>query len=165
MSGCASTLPAQTSVNSGYSLQGVKTVSIATECPSPKIDNIGTSFVPDYCQILGSNVKMAIRSKNPTWEFRDSYADIHIDVLLEELYGGSAQARFWVGFGAGKTATTVYVRVIRDNNVLAEGRLTETSTMPNINAGNWSNEELLTQDAPLISRKIADFVSDPNSFR
>ena len=165
ISGCASTLPTQTIVNSGYSLEGIKTVSVSTHCPNPKLDNIEASFVPDFCQMLGSSVKLAIKSRYPAWQLSDSTSDAQIDIQLEELYGGSAQARFWVGFGAGKTAITVYVKVLRDNVVRAEGRLTETSTMPNLNTGTWSNEELLSQDAPLISRKIADFIADPDSFK
>ena len=167
LTGCAATLPTQTIVNSGYrySLEGVKTVTISTRCPNPKLDDVKPSFVPEYCQMLGSSAKLAIKSKYPAWQLKDADADAQIDILLEELYGGSSQARFWVGFGAGKTAITVYVKVTRNNSVLAEGRLIETSTMPNLSTGNWSNEELLTQDAPLISRKIADFVADPNSFK
>ncbi|MDA8429584.1 MAG: hypothetical protein M0T70_10055 [Geobacteraceae bacterium] len=165
ITGCASTLPPQTIVNSGYNLEGIKTVSVSTHCPNPKLENIEASFVPDFCQMLGSSAKLAIKSRNPTWQLNDTNTDAQIDIQLEELYGGSAQARFWVGFGAGKTAITVYVKVKKDNAVLAEGRLTETSTMPNLNTGNWSNEELLAQDAPLISRKIADFIADPDSFK
>ena len=163
--GCAATLPAKAVVGSGYSLEGVKTVTVSTKCPDPKLDNIKPSFVPEYCQLLGSSVKLALKSKYPDWQLNDADADARVDILLEELYGGSAQARFWIGFGAGKTAITVYVTVTRNGSVRAEGRLTETSTMPNLNAGNWSNEELLSQDAPLISRRIADFVADPGSFK
>jgi hypothetical protein len=165
VTGCAGTLPTKSEVTSGYSLEGIKTVSVDTKCPNPKLDNIEASFVPSYCQVLESNVKLAIKSKFPSWQFKDTDADARIDILLEELYGGSAQARFWVGFGAGKSAITVYVKVSRNNAVIAEGRIIETSTMPNVAAGNWSNEEMLSQDAPLISRKIADFVADPNSFK
>ena len=163
--GCASTLPTQTTVSNSYNLEGVKTVSVSTHCTDPKLDNVDASFVADYCQILGSSAKLAIKSKNASWQIRDDISDAQIDIRLEELYGGSAQARFWVGFGAGKTATTVYVTVKRNNSVIAEGRLIETSTMPNVNAGNWSNESLLTQDAQLIGRKIANFVADPASFK
>ena len=165
VAGCATTLPIQSSVKSGYTLERVKVVSISTTCPSPKLDNVEPSFTTEYCPMLGSTVRLAIKSKFPSWQIRETDTDAQIEVILEELYGGSAQARFWVGFGAGKTATTVYVRVKQNGTVIAEGRLIETSTMPNVNTGNWSNESLLTQDAPLISRKVASFIANPEEFK
>ena len=53
--------------------------------------------MPDFCQMLGSSANLAIKSKFPAWQVKDAEADAQIDILLEEIYGGSAQARFWVG--------------------------------------------------------------------
>ncbi len=90
---------------------------------------------------------------------------MNFDVTLEELHGGSAAARFWVGFGAGRTVSTVYVKVLKGQELMAEGRITETTTLTNVLTGTYSNEDSLMQDVLLVARKIAEFVNDPVKFK
>jgi hypothetical protein len=162
LNGCASTLPDKVDVSKSYSLQGVKTYTLKTTCGDTQISNLDKAILPDYCQTLESNIKIALRDTNSEFRYELNSPDLSIDVNLEVLNGGSAAARFWVGFGAGRSITTVYIKVLKSGNIIAEGRITETTTMPNLQTG-ISNESAILQDVPLIAKRIAAFVNDPLS--
>jgi hypothetical protein len=59
---------------------------------------------------------------------------------------------------------TSYITIMRDGKDIAEGRLVETSTMPNIAGNAWSNDQMIMQDIGIIGGKIADFVANPRDF-
>jgi hypothetical protein len=105
-----------------------------------------------------------LKRENPNFQFEENSPDLKIRAILEQIHGGSAAARFWVGFGAGRSITTLYVTVEKNDKIIAERRFTETTTMPNIVSGAYANEDAIIQDAPLIARKIAEFVKDPVAF-
>lgn len=160
VTGCASTLPRKVSIDKDFNATGVKTVSVKMDCTNVRLDNFDPASVPDFCQMLHAAAKASIRKKTG-YTIAEGTTDMDINVKLEEMYGGSAAARFWVGLGAGRSVITTYVEIVRDGKVIAEGRLIETSTMPNIAGNAWSNEELITQDIGIIGGKIADFVANP----
>jgi len=89
--------------------------------------------------------------------------DLIVDIKLEEVRGGSAATRFLIGFGAGRSVTPVYVKILRNQQIIAEGRNTETTTMPDIVGGTYSNKDAILQDAPRVAKKIADFVVNPKN--
>jgi hypothetical protein len=165
LAGCAATLPPKMEVSKNYTTLGVKTYSLKVEGSRTNIDSsLNKAFLPGYCKTLEGNIKMAIIQVNPEFQFIDGKSDISVEVTLEELQGGSAEARFWIGFGAGRTVTTVFVRIFKKGEIQAEGRITETTTLPNLATNNFSNEDALIQDIPLLSKSIAKFVSDPSGY-
>ena len=89
--------------------------------------------------------------------------DLMVNTKLEEVRGGSAATRFLIGFGAGRSVTTVYVKILRNQQIIAEGRITETTTMSDILGGTYTNEGSILQDAPRVANKIADFVVNPKN--
>jgi hypothetical protein len=164
MVGCAATLPDKGAIQSDYSIADVKTFSYTLNCENTKVTEVRPDFVQDYCQVLQTNLKMALKKKNPNFKFEENSPDLKINTILEQIHGGSAAARFWIGFGAGRSITTVHVTVEKNDKIIAERRITETTTMPNIMTANYENEDAILQDAPLIARKIAEFVKDPVAF-
>jgi len=164
--GCTATLPQKADVSSSYSLQGLKSYALKLNSEKTNIDpSLSKSFTSSYCQMLEGSIKLSLQKTNPEFQYIDAGSDLNIDVILEELHGGSAAARFWIGFGAGRTVSTVYVKVLKGQELIAEGRITETTTLTNLVTGNYSNEDALIQDVPQLSRKIAEFVNDPVKFK
>jgi hypothetical protein len=58
----------------------------------------------------------------------------------------------------------VFVKIQKKGNIVSERRITETTTMPNMLTSNFSNEDAILQDAPLVARKVGQFVKDPVNF-
>jgi len=160
--GCTATLPTKGNVDPSYSLVGVKTVSIQTHCDEALIVDLDSAFQDGYCEALAANIKIAIKRKLrvATTEIEP---DLVVNTKLEEVRGGSAAARFLIGFGAGRSVTTVYVKILRNQQIIAEGRITETTTMPDMVGGSLSNEDVILVDAPRVANKIADFVVNPKN--
>lgn len=164
--GCASTLPPKIAVKSNYSLLGVKSCVVKAQCDKAALDPaIPKAFAANYCQMLEGAVKMELSKANPDFQYSPAAGDLNIDITLEALHGGSAAARFWVGFGAGRSISTVFVRVSRGVEPLAETRITETTTMPNFISNNLSNENALMQDVPAVAKNIAAFVNNPAKYQ
>jgi len=161
MAGCASTLPQKSVVQGNYSVTDAKTFSTALSCDATKVDGVKDGFVKDYCQILAGNIKIALQKELRGIEYNETNPDLAIQVNLEEVNGGSAAARLWVGMGAGRSITTVYVKVIKKGVTIAEKRLTETTTTPNLITNNYANDDAILQDAPLVARKVGEFVKNP----
>jgi hypothetical protein len=164
--GCTATLPQKAEISRSYSLQGLKTYILKLNCEKANVDtSFSKSFASSYCQMLEGSIKLSLQKTNPEFQDTKTVSDLNIDVILEELHGGSAAARFWIGFGAGRTVSTAYVRVLKGQELVAEGRITETTTLTNLITGNYSNEDALMQDVPQLARKIAEFVNDPVKFK
>jgi hypothetical protein len=163
--GCVATLPPKAEISKSYSLTGVKTYVIKTDCKNTNSSDIKPSFIATYCQVLDGNIKVAIQRTNPEFQYSDKESDITIETVLEEMHGGSAAARFLIGFGAGRSVTTVYVRIYKRETLMAERRITETTTMPNLATKTYENEDAILQDAPLLARKIAEFIADPVKYK
>ncbi|MCJ7774992.1 MAG: DUF4410 domain-containing protein [Desulfobulbaceae bacterium] len=162
--GCAATLPDKGTIQNNYSIADVKTFSSTLNCENTKVTEARPNFAQDYCQVLDSNIKMALKRENPNIQLEENSPDLKIMTTLEQIHGGSAAARFWIGFGAGRSITTIYVSVEKNDKIIAERRFTETTTMPNIATGTYANEDAILQDAPLIARKIAEFIKDPVAY-
>lgn len=164
-SGCTATLPPKVAISDSYSLLGVKTYSLALASDKVNLDpSLGPVFLENYCSALESTIKISMQQTLPEYQFTvQGKPDLLVDITLETLQGGSAAARFWIGYGAGRTVSTAYVRIIRDESLIAEGRITETTAFVNVMSGNYENDQALMQDAPLLARKIVKFVSDPHS--
>jgi hypothetical protein len=166
LTGCTSTLPEKMTVKDNYSLLNVKTYAIKVQCEKGDIDpNLPKAFASNYCQMLEGAVKMALAQTNPEFQPTIDNADLNINIALEALHGGSAAARALVGFGAGRSVSTVYVSILKGTESLAETRITETTTMPNIASKNWTNEDALMQDIPAIAKNVAAFISDPLKYQ
>jgi hypothetical protein len=164
--GCTATLPQKTELSRSYSLHGLKSYTLKLNSEKANVDpSFNKSFASSYCQMLEGSIKLSLQKTNPEFQYTNTNSDLHIDVTLEELHGGSAAARFWIGFGAGRTVSTVYVMVLKGQELMAESRITETTTLTDIIKGNYSNEDALMQDVPLLARKIAEFVNDPTKFK
>ncbi|MBK5274278.1 MAG: DUF4410 domain-containing protein [Desulfuromonadales bacterium] len=163
LAGCASTLPPKVSIDQDYNTMGVKTASVRMDCTAVKSEDVDVASIPDFCQMILSAAKSSIRKKSG-YKIEDDYADLEINIKLEEVYGGNAAARFWIGLGAGKSAIVTLVDISRSGRVMAEGRLIETSTLPNVINNAWGNESLILQDAGIIGGRIADFVANPRDF-
>jgi len=162
--GCAATLPDERAIQNNYSIADVKTFSSALNCENTKVTAVRPDFIQGYCQVLQANLKMALKRENPNFQFEENSPDLKIKAILEQIHGGSAAARFWIGFGAGRSITTIHITVEKNDKIIAERRFTETTTLTNIMTGNYANEDAIIQDAPLIAKKIAEFVEDPVAF-
>ncbi|OPY88220.1 MAG: hypothetical protein A4E71_00595 [Smithella sp. PtaU1.Bin162] len=164
--GCTATLPQKMEISKNYSLLGAKSYSLKIDNSKANIDpNLNKNFLSGYTQLLESNVKMALLKIAPELNYINDNSDISIEINIEEIHGGSAAARFWVGFGAGRSVSTVFVKVFKKGEIQAEARITETTTLTNLATGNYSNEDALMQDVPLISRNIAEFISNPSEYK
>lgn len=156
--GCASTLPSKIEFKSNYSLLGVKSCVVKTQCDKANVDpSFNKSFAANYCQMLEGAIKMELSKNNPNFQYIQDSGDLNIDVALEVLDGGSAAARFWVGFGAGRSISTVFVNISSKTDLLAEARITETTTIPNLATGQFTNEDAIMQDVPLFGTEHCRF--------
>jgi hypothetical protein len=164
--GCTAALPPKTEISSSYSIVGLKTYTLKTSCEQANVDPaIDQTFLSGYCQMLQGSTKLALQKVNPALKYTEANSDMNIDVALEELHGGNAAARFLIGFGAGRSVSTLFVRVFKAQELMAESRITETTTFTNLMTGTYENEDALMQDVPLLARKIAEFVNDPVKYR
>lgn len=163
LAGCAATLPPTASVDRDYNGADIKTVSVGLDCTRAVLNNVDTASVPDYCQMLLAATKTAVR-RNTGFRIVDGPSDMDISLKLEEMNGGNASLRFWVGFGAGRSVITTRITMVKGGKTVAEGRLVETSTMPSLARGVWSNDEMINQDIGIISGRLADFVANPRDF-
>lgn len=162
--GCAPTLPYKSEIQKNYSVANAKTFSSVLNCENTQVTEVRPNFAQDYCQVLAGNINLALQKEMPNIKHDEKNPEIVIRTTLEEIHGGNAAARFWIGFGAGRSITTVYVVVEKDREIIAQRRITETTTMPNLATNNFSNDDAILQDAPLIARKIGEFVRSPNDF-
>jgi hypothetical protein len=162
LTGCASTLPSKGTVQNNYSIVDAKTFSSVLDCESTKVEEVESGFAKDYCHVLGGDIKLALQKELSNLTYNDKNPDLVIQTTLEEINGGSAAARLWVGWGAGRSITTIYVKVIKRGNTIAEQRITETTAVPNlVTYSNYSNGNAILQDAPLVAHRIAEFVKNP----
>lgn len=161
ISGCASKLPETSIIEEGYSSGAIKTYALNVDCSQAEVTDLQPNFPETYCQVLEGNLKLAISQENPGWTYKEEGYDLLVESKLEQIHGGSAAARFWIGFGAGRSVTTLNVKLSQDGQLVAERRFNETTTMPNIISDNWTNEDAITQDAPLVAKKVASFIKDP----
>ena len=164
LSGCAPTLPPKADVQDSYSIDEIKSFSSVLDCQYAQSSAIRVDFVRDYCQVLEGSIKVALKREYRKLKYDEANPDVIVHTTLEEIHGGNAAARFWIGFGAGRSITTVYVKVMKNEEILAERRITETTTMPNIATNNYENEDAILQDAPLVANKVVLFVKDPQNF-
>jgi len=164
LAGCVSTLPPKISIDNNYNTLGVKSASVTMDCSSVRTNDIDPAAVPDYCQMLQSAAKASFRKKTG-YNIIDDTADMDINIKLEEIYGGNATARFIVGLGAGRSAITALVSIAKEGRVIAEGRLGETSMLPNVTGKAWSNDQIILQDIGILGGKIADFAVNPRDFQ
>lgn len=162
--GCAEKLPEEVKVSTKYSIENVESFSVAIDCEKTKVTNLPPTFIENYCQLLETNLKLALQSVKSTWRYVDTNPELKIETILEQVHGGSADTRFWIGFGAGRSVTTIYVKIFQNDVIVAERRFNETTTMPNLVSDTWSNEDVVIQDARLIAEKIASFVKNPSAY-
>ncbi len=162
--GCAPTLPSKSVIHGSYSIADVKTFSSVLNCENTQVTEVRPDFAQDYCQVLAVNIKLALQKENRNFKHDEKNPELVVQTTLEEIHGGNAAARFWIGFGAGRSITTVYVKVVKDGEIIAERRITETTTMPNLITNNFANDDAILQDAPLVARKIGEFVKSPINF-
>ncbi len=162
--GCAPTLPSKSVIHDSYSIADVKTFSSVLNCENTQVTEVRPDFAQDYCEVLAVNIKLALQKENRNFKHDETNPELVVQTTLEEIPGENAAARFWIGFGAGRSITTVYVKVVKDGEIIAERRITETTTMPNIITNNFANDDTILQDAPLVARKIGEFVKSPINF-
>jgi hypothetical protein len=166
LAGCASTPPPRIAVKNCVIKVQCDKANIDPSLPSSLFD--GKPFAAYYCQTLEDAVKRELSKINPAFQYIPAGGDFNVDIVLEVLHGGSADVRFWTNFilpinpvlGAGQSITTVFVRSSRGANLLAETRITETTTVRSI-----SNEDVLIMDVPLVARNIAAFINDPVKYQ
>jgi hypothetical protein len=158
--GCASTLPPKYSIDMDFNTTGVKSLSVKMDCTNVKVDDIDPASVPDFCKRLQAAAKSSIGRKTG-YEIREGSSDIDINIKLEEI---SASARFWVDMGAVSSVLTTCITIIKDGEVIAEKRIVETNTIPNITDNAWSNEEMINQYIGNMGGRIADFIAYPKDF-
>lgn len=165
-SGCTATLPPKSVISEQFSLLGVSSYRLSLTSEGVMLDPaFNKIFLNNYCTALESNIRIAMQSQAPEYKYINSQeaADLDIDVTLESLQGGNADLRFWIGLGAGATVSTAYVRVTKGKIQIAEGRITEMTTLVNIISGNYDNDQAVLQDVPRLARKIAEFVTSPSA--
>jgi hypothetical protein len=161
LTGCASALPDKTFVTPDYSLAGIQMVEVRTTCNDVEVSDVRATFVRGYCENLQAGFKLALKNKFPEFQMVEAGGDLVMDLTLEQLHGGSDTKRFWIGFGAGRSVSTTYLKLLKGGKIIAEKRFVETTTMPDILTGASSNEEALMRDIPLLTRKMTDFVNRP----
>lgn len=162
LSGCAPTLPDYDVISKDYSLLGSKTFKSTVDCSKASVVAVAPDFITGYCPLIESQLKSSIQRQNPNLEYSTELPDIVIESKIEQINGGSAGARFWVGFGAGRSVTTIFTRVSKGGQIIAERRFSETTTMPTM--GVWDNDSAILQDAPIVAKKIATFIRDPLAY-
>lgn len=159
--GCAPTLKEHATISDNYSILNTNTFAVNMKCDNVQISDIRPNFVENYCQIIDGNIKLSLQKQNPTWQHSKEKPDIVIEATLEQIHGGNAAARFWIGLGAGRSVTTIHVKILKNNEGVAQRRFNETTTLANIITDTYSNEDAILQDAHLIADKIAEFVYSP----
>ena len=163
LTACAPKMPEKSFIDPQYSLSGIQTVSIQTKCDQAKVTGLDKTFVHAYCDSLNSGLKLAFKYEFPKFMklVEEGPADLDLHFELEQLHGGDEGARFWIGFGAGRSVSTVYLTAKRDGKVIMEKRINETTTMPDIVGGAISNEETLVRDIGLVARRLLKHAKDP----
>ncbi|MDH3257233.1 MAG: hypothetical protein OEM27_06415 [Nitrospinota bacterium] len=161
LTGCASALPEKTFVAPEYSLKGAQMMEVRITCNDVEASDVRATFIRSYCKSLRDGFKLALKDKFPKLHMVEAGGDLVMDLTLEQLHGGSDTRRFWIGFGAGRSVSTAYLKMLKGGQVIAEKRFVETTTMPDLLTGASSNEEALMRDIPLLTRKMMDFVDRP----
>jgi hypothetical protein len=157
--GCAAKLPEHSYIKDGYDIKGHRSFVTQVDCADAQVANLAPGFAGSYCDVLASNIKLQLVSSTGHWQAAEA-APLEIKTKLETLNGGNAATRFWISYGAGRALTGIYVEVFEDGQLIAAKRFSETSWVADLAA--WSNEALISRDAPLVAKKVADFVLDPH---
>lgn len=162
IAGCApQSLPDKNNIHSSYSIADVTTFSSILNCENTKVADVTPEFSQDYCQILGANIRVALRRNNPHLKYDAVNPELVVQTTLDEINGGSTTSLFWFGFGVDSSMTTVSVKVVKNCEIIAERRITETITLPILGNNHFTNEDAILKDAPLLASKIEQFTKDP----
>ena len=96
--GCAQTLPSKSVIHDSYSIADVKTFSSVLNCKNTRVTEVRPDFAQDYCQVLAVNIKLALQKENRNFKHDEKNPELVVQTTLEEIHGGNAAARFWIGF-------------------------------------------------------------------
>lgn len=165
LGGCApQVLPDKSTIQGSYSLADIKTFSSELNCENPKVAKLTPEFTQDYCQLLAANIRVALRRNNRNLKYDAVNPELVVQTTLEEINGGNTTSLFWFGFGVDSSTSTVLVTVVKNCEIIAEKRITKTTTLPILETNAFADEDAILQDAALLANKIGQFINDPVKF-
>lgn len=119
----------------------------------------GKQFARDTLEVLRSI--LGARLADDGYRIVDAAVphDLSIDVLITEVKPGSAAARFWVGFGAGRADTEFDASFSADGKALAAFHGGRSFTGMELNVSGWSgHSEISTLAATRSVQQIEEFM-------
>ena len=125
----------------------------------------------DAPQFFARSLKSALEIKQPGWQIglADEQgampdADINIETEIVGVDGGSAGLRFWIGFSAGATESTVKVTILdKTGRELATAKISERTMCP-IGACVESNEATVRRNLQSLAAEAADLIINPAEY-
>ena len=121
--------------------------------------------------LLARSLKEVLARKRPGWKIEiDSgqaspiRSDIAVRAEIVEVDGGSAGARFWIGFNAGAAQSTIRVSILdRAGKELAVAPISH-STMCPLGWCTDSNKMMIQRNLQSLAEEVAEFVVNPSEY-
>jgi len=167
LTGCTPQItPDKGNIQSSYSIADVATYSSIVSCKNEYSNDTDLSreFIEDYCQILDANLRMVLRRNNPNLKYDEANPELVVKTTLQKIGGGNALSLFWFGFGVDSYIATFSVTVVKNGETIAERVITETTPLPILEINNFSNEDAILKDEPVLAKKIGQFVGNPRKY-
>ena len=161
LTACAyTTVTRETVVASNYSFLGVHSFSVNLDCAKSKATNVYDGFTKNFCPVLENTVRIIMKERHPRLSYVDTGADLIVDITLEELNGGSVGLRK-SGLGMGDTLITVFIRILKKDQVVAQTRFDMKNKIDDVYFGDRANESVLLRAVRGVAEFVSNFVDAP----
>ena len=143
-----------------YSFLGVRSFHVSVDCTKAREMNVYKGFTEDFCPVLENTVRIIMKERHPRLSYRDTDADLNVQISLEDVNGGNAGLRK-SGLGAGNTLIGIFIRISKKDQVVAQTRFDMKSKSDDPFFGDRSNESALIRAARGVAKFVSDFVDSP----
>lgn len=150
----------EAAVSPEYSVLGVRSFRVVVDCKNVRAVHVYNGFAEDFCPVLDDTVRIVLKERHPRLSYRDTDADLTIDISLEDIHGGNAGLRK-SGLGAGNTLIGVFIRISKGDQVVAQTRFDMNAKTDDPFFGDRSNESVLLNGARGVAKFVSDFVNSP----
>jgi hypothetical protein len=156
---------------SGSIPEDTRSLAIRVAPSKPEVLNNAGGLV-DAAPFLARYIRDAVALKRPDWQVKilepgspTAESDLIASIEVASIDGGSAGLRFWIGFSAGATESTVAISLLgKGAKELAQATITERTMCP-IGACIDSNENSIQRNLKSLAGEIASFITDPAAYK
>jgi hypothetical protein len=164
LSACRTSIEEISEIDPNYSIADVNSFMVSLDCGDVDVTELEEDFIKMYCDLLRTHISTKIQQQHPDWELVDEEADLFIEASLEQLYGGNEALRFFPSFQAGRSMITIQFYVYKNELLIAERRLTETTSRIHFEKRQYTNEDAITADSIIMAGYVSDYIDNPEKF-